>query len=73
VLEKQTVHKDSKTFQQGCQLLDVEIHGVPLLREWQRLRFLVLYQDITERRTAERQLREQSTYLHTLIEASPSA
>src|SRR6266478_5045769 len=71
VLEKQTVHRTAKRSSKDGQLLDVEIHGVPLLREGNVCGFLVLYQDITERRRAERQLREQSTYLHTLIEASP--
>ena len=71
VLEEQTVHRTAKRSSKDGQLLDVEIHGVPLLREGNVCGFLVLYQDITERRRAERQLREQSTYLHTLIEASP--
>src|SRR5712692_8756940 len=71
VLEKQTVHRTAKRCGKDGYLLDVEIHGVPLLSEGNVCGFLVLYQDITERRRTERQLREQSTYLHTLIEASP--
>jgi two-component system sensor histidine kinase/response regulator len=71
VLEKQTVHRTAKRCSKDGLLLDVEIHGVPLLSEGKICGFLVLYQDITERRRTERQLREQSTYLHTLIEASP--
>src|SRR5712672_1998526 len=71
VLEKQTVHRTAKRCSKDGLLLDVEIHGVPLLSEGKVCGFLVLYQDITERRRTERQLREQSTYLHTLIEASP--
>jgi PAS domain S-box-containing protein len=46
---------------------------VPLLKDGDVSGFLVLYQDVTERRKAEQQLREQSTYLHTLIEANPIA
>src|SRR6266850_232311 len=71
VLEKQTVHRTAKRCSKDGLLLDVEIQGVPLLSEGKVCGFLVLYQDITERRRTERQLREQSTYLHTLIEASP--
>src|SRR6266404_2989547 len=71
VLEKQTLHRTAKRCSKDGLLLDVEIHGVPLISEGKVCGFLVLYQDITERRRTERQLREQSTYLHTLIEASP--
>src|SRR5882762_5875311 len=71
VFEKQTLHRTAKRCSKDGLLLDVEIHGVPLLSEGKVCGFLVLYQDITERRRTERQLREQSTYLHTLIEASP--
>jgi len=70
---KQTVHKTAQRRRKDGQLVDVEIHGVPLLKEGDVCAFLVLYQDVTERRRAEQKLREQSTYLHTLIEANPIA
>ena len=73
VLAKQTVHKTAQRRRKDSQLVDVEIHGVPLLRNGDVRGFLVLYQDVTERRKAEQKLREQSTYLHTLIEANPIA
>jgi len=73
VLAKQTVHKTAQRRCKNGQLVDVEIHGVPLLKDGAVCGFLVLYQDVTERRKAEQQLREQSTYFHTLIEANPIA
>jgi two-component system sensor histidine kinase/response regulator len=73
VLAKQTVHKTAQRRRKDGQLVDVEIYGEPLLKDGDVCAFLVLYQDVTERRKAEQQLREQSTYLHTLIEANPIA
>jgi PAS domain S-box-containing protein len=73
VLAKQTVHKTAQRCRKDGQLVDVEIHGVPLLKDGDVCGFLVLYQDVTERHKSEQQLREQSTYLHTLIEANPIA
>ena len=71
VRAKHTIHQTTQRRRKDGQLVDVEIHGVPLLIEGEVRGFLVLYQDVTERRKAEQQLREQSSYLHTLIEASP--
>ena len=71
VLAKRVVHKMAKRRRRDGQLVDVEVHGVPLMVNNEVHSFLILYQDVTERRQAEQQLREQSTYLHTLIEASP--
>jgi PAS domain S-box-containing protein len=73
ILKKQTVHRTAQRCRKDGQLVDVEIHGVPLLKDGDVCAFLVLYQDVSERCKAERQLREQSTYLHTLIEANPIA
>jgi two-component system sensor histidine kinase/response regulator len=73
VLAKHTVHRTAQRRRKDGQLVDVEIHGVPLLKDGDVCGFLVLYQDVTERHKAEQQLREQSTYLHTLIEANPIA
>jgi len=70
---KQTVHKTAQRHRKDRQLVDVEIHGVPLLQNGDVCGFLVLYQDVTERRRTEQRLREQSTYLHTLIDANPIA
>src|ERR1700732_3936649 len=73
VLAKHTVHRTAQRHRKDGQLVDVEIHGVPLLKDGDVSGFLVLYKDVNERRKAEQQLREQSTYLHTLIEANPIA
>ena len=71
VRAKNTIHQTTQRRRKDGQVVDVEIHGVPLMMEGAVRGFLVLYQDVTEGRKAERQLREQSSYLHTLIEASP--
>src|SRR6266849_2014773 len=71
VLAKRTIHKTAQRRRKDGQLVDVEVHGVPLMMDDEVRGLLVLYQDVTERRKAEQQLREQSSYLHTLIEASP--
>jgi PAS domain S-box-containing protein len=73
VLAKQTIHKTAQRRRKDGRLVDVDIYGVPLLKDRDVSGFLVLYQDVTERRKAEQQLREQSTYFHTLIEANPIA
>jgi len=71
VRAKNAIHQTTQRCRKDGQPVDVEIHGVPLLIEGAVRGFLVLYQDVTERRQAEQQLREQSSYLHTLIEANP--
>jgi PAS domain S-box-containing protein len=73
VLANHRVHRTAKRRRKDGQLVDVEIHGVPLLEAAGVCGFVVLYQDITERLRADQQLREQSTYLNTLIEANPIA
>jgi len=46
VLEKQTLHRTAKRCSKDGLLLDVEIHGVPLLSEGNVCGFLVLYQTL---------------------------
>ena len=52
-------------------LVDVEIYGLPLHVHGENVGGFALYQDITERKRAEEQLAERTSYLDTLIEASP--
>jgi two-component system sensor histidine kinase/response regulator len=58
VLSQKTIHKTAQRQRKDGQTLDVEIHGVPLLVDGSVARSLILYQDVTERRKAEQQLRE---------------
>jgi PAS domain S-box-containing protein len=73
VLARKVVHSTTRRARKDGRLIDVEVHGVPLLMNGEVCGSLVLYQNITERLEAEQRLREQSTYLHTLIEALPIA
>jgi PAS domain S-box-containing protein len=54
-------------------LMDVELHCVPLSLGGTLVGAYVLYQDITERKRAEKALQERTTYLSALIENSPLA
>jgi two-component system, sensor histidine kinase and response regulator len=58
VLRQTTIHKTAQRQRRDGRLLDVEIHGVPLLVDGSVARSLVMYQDVTERRKAEQHLRE---------------
>jgi two-component system sensor histidine kinase/response regulator len=58
VLRQKTIHKTAQRQRRDGRLLDVEIHGVPLLVDGSVARSLVMYQDVTERRKAEQHLRE---------------
>jgi two-component system, sensor histidine kinase and response regulator len=58
VLRQTTIHETAQRQRKDGRLLDVEIHGVPLLVDGSVARSLVMYQDVTERRKAEQHLRE---------------
>ena len=54
----QVVHYTTRRVRKDAQIIDVEVHGVPLLVNSEVCGFLVLYQDITERLKVEQRLRE---------------
>ena len=54
-------------------LVDVEIHGVPLNIGGESAGGYGLYEDITERLRAEREIAERTAFLNALIENSPLA
>ena len=54
-------------------LVDVDLHGVPLLSDGQPAGAIAIYHDITERVRAEQELRSQKEYLEALVENSPVA
>jgi PAS domain S-box-containing protein len=58
VLARKVAHSTTRRAHKDGRLIDVEIHGVPLLVNGEVCGFLVLYQDITERLKAEQRLRE---------------
>ncbi|HEV2222936.1 MAG TPA: response regulator [Candidatus Acidoferrales bacterium] len=67
----ETVHATTQRRRSDGTLVDVELYCGPLHAEGGQSGFLVLYQDITERKRAEEELAERTAYLNTLIEASP--
>lgn len=52
-------------------LVDVEVHGVPLLIQGRIAGGFALYQDVTERHRADEALRDANTKLNAIIQASP--
>ncbi len=67
----ETVHATTQRRRRDGTLVDVELYCGPLHAGGGHSGFLVLYQDITERKRAEEELAERTAYLNTLIEASP--
>ena len=67
----ETVHATTQRLRCDGTLVDVELYCGPLQVKGGQSGFLVLYQDITERKRAEEQLAERTSYLDTVIEASP--
>ena len=54
-------------------LVDVDLHGVPLLSDGKPAGAIAIYHDITERVRAEEEVRSQKEYLEALVENSPVA
>jgi two-component system sensor histidine kinase/response regulator len=71
VISAQAIHKTARRRRKDGNLVDVEIHGVPIRREEKVTGTLVLYQDLTERLKAERELRESEELFRTLSAAAP--
>ncbi|HVB36142.1 MAG TPA: PAS domain S-box protein [Candidatus Acidoferrales bacterium] len=67
----ETVHATTQRCRSNGTLVDVELYCGPLDVNSGHVGFLVLYQDITERKRAEEELAERTAYLNTLIETSP--
>jgi two-component system sensor histidine kinase/response regulator len=58
VLTEKAIHKTGQRQRKDGQILDVEMHGAALLVDGSVARHLVMYQDVTERHTAEQELRK---------------
>jgi PAS domain S-box-containing protein len=65
------IHKTAQRKRKDGQLVDVEIYGVPLLIEGEVHSVLVLFQDISDRVMAQKELRKSEEQFRTLSEAAP--
>jgi two-component system, sensor histidine kinase and response regulator len=70
-LSRATIHKTTQRKRKDGQLVDVEIHGVPLLIDGNVRGVLVLFQDIRDRVIVQRELRRSEELFRTLSEAAP--
>jgi PAS domain S-box-containing protein len=71
VLARKTIHKTSQRRRKDGSLVDVEIHGVPLLIDGKPRGSFALYQDISHRIRVEKAVRESEERFRTLSEAAP--
>jgi PAS domain S-box-containing protein len=71
VLARKIVHKISQRRRKDGLLVDVEIHGVPLLIDGNPRGAFALYQDISHRVQVEKAIRESEERFRTLSEAAP--
>jgi len=70
-LSQISIHKTAQRMRKDGQLVDVEIYGVPLLIEGEVHSVLVLFQDISDRVMAQKELRKSEEQFRTLSEAAP--
>ena len=70
-IKKETIHETVKRRKKSGDLVDVELHAVPLLLESGEQNVLALYQDISQRVAAEKALRDSEGLFRTLSEAAP--
>jgi PAS domain S-box-containing protein len=71
VLARKIIHKTSQRRRKDGSLVDVEIHGVPLLIDGKPRGSFALYQDISHRIQVEKAVRESEERFRTLSEAAP--
>ncbi|MEM9558070.1 MAG: PAS domain S-box protein [Acidobacteriota bacterium] len=70
VLAGETVHRFARRRRRDGSEVEVEIHGVPLLRDGDLVGIFALYQDVTERLRAEERLRESEERFRRLSDAT---
>jgi PAS domain S-box-containing protein len=68
---QEVIHKTSQRETKDGHLVDVEIHGVPLVSDGHLRGFLAVYQDITQRLKAEKVIRESEELFRSLSAAAP--
>ncbi len=69
VLAGETIHLTRVRRRKDESLVDVEIHGVPLIDHGTLLGVYAIYEDISERRRAEEALRDSALHLDAIINA----
>jgi two-component system sensor histidine kinase/response regulator len=69
--KRDTFHETSKRRKKNGELVDVEVHAVPLLMENGEQCILALYQDISERLDAQKALLESEALFRTVSAAAP--
>ena len=70
-LKQETVHETVQRRKKNGDLVDVEVHAVPLSLEGGEQNVLALYQDISERMAVQRALRESEEIFRTVSAAAP--
>jgi len=68
---RQTIHKTTQRKRKDGEFVDVEIHGALLVIEGQVQGFLAVYQDISQRVSDERAIRESEELFRSLSAAAP--
>jgi PAS domain S-box-containing protein len=70
-LKQETIHETVQRRKKSGDLVDVEVHAVPLSLEGGEQNVLALYQDISERMAVQRALRESEELFRTVSAAAP--
>lgn len=70
-VKKETLHETVQRRKKSGDLVDVEVHAVPLSLESGEQNVLALYQDITERVQAQRAVQESEEMFRTLSATAP--
>ena len=71
ILKNEVTHIVTRRMRSDGTLVDVEAHSVPLSGDDKHSGAVVLYQDITERKRAERALEERTKFLNSLVTNLP--
>jgi len=70
-LKQETVHETVQRRKKSGDLVDVEVHAVPLSLEGGEQNVLALYQDISERMGVQKALQESEEIFRTVSAAAP--
>jgi two-component system, sensor histidine kinase and response regulator len=70
-VKRETIHETVQRRKKGGELVDIEVHAVPMSLESGEQNVLALYQDISERIVAQRALRESEELFRTVSAAAP--